>query len=148
MPLPVFGDLVFVRKKQARTNVSEREVASLIFAAEDNDIESLKMLLFEAKLDPDAEDFDSRTALQAAATYGRRDAVEILLQAGRLLLSFFFDRFCLPTKFRQSTVLVWFGDCNSNEYDSSKVLIVAIATSTVKRRSMSHVCVASNRSFV
>ena len=64
MPLPKFNDLVFLRKKHARTTITERDVASLIIAAEENDIDSLNVLLHEADIHPDTEDFDGRTALQ------------------------------------------------------------------------------------
>lgn len=40
------------------------------------------MLLNDANIDPDTEDYDSRTALQAAATYGKREAIIALLEAG------------------------------------------------------------------
>lgn len=98
MPLPVFNDLVFLRKKH-RTRATEHLVASLFIAAEENDVDSLNVLLHEKNLDADTENVDLQTALQVeplgldtsrltlsrpqvAASLGHREACEVLLEAG------------------------------------------------------------------
>jgi hypothetical protein len=81
MPLPEFGDIVFLRRRpQHETTI--KDIAALAFAASRNFVDSMRTMLFKTRVDPNSCDYDGRTALHVAVNMEQIEAIQVLLEAG------------------------------------------------------------------